>query len=60
MVEILIDLEKCDGDGTCVDICPVEVFEVKDGKATATKKGEAKLKDFIASLSAEEREALRL
>lgn len=33
MVEIRIDLEKCDGDGTCVDICPVEVLEIKDGKS---------------------------
>lgn len=33
MVEIKIDLEKCDGCGTCVDVCPVEVFEVKDGKS---------------------------
>lgn len=33
MVEIKIDLEKCDGDGTCVDVCPVEVFEIRDGKA---------------------------
>ena len=33
MVEIKIDLEKCDGNGTCVDICPVEVFEIREGKA---------------------------
>ena len=32
MVEIKIDLEKCDGCGTCVDICPVEVFEVREEK----------------------------
>ena len=33
MVEIKIDLEKCDGCGTCVDICPVEVFEIREGKS---------------------------
>ena len=33
MVEIKIDLEKCDGCGTCVDICPVEVFEIRDEKS---------------------------
>jgi len=33
VVEIKIELDKCDGDGTCVDVCPVEVFEIKDGKA---------------------------
>jgi NAD-dependent dihydropyrimidine dehydrogenase PreA subunit len=30
VVQINIDSEKCDGDGTCVDICPVGVFEIKD------------------------------
>jgi len=33
MVEIKIDAEKCDGCGTCVDICPVEVFEIRDEKS---------------------------
>ena len=30
MVEIKIDEEKCDGCGTCVDTCPVEVFEIRE------------------------------
>jgi len=34
MVEIKINLEKCTGCGTCVDTCPVEVFEVKNEKST--------------------------
>jgi hypothetical protein len=34
--------------------------DVRDGMASVTAKGQAKLKDFIASLSAEEREALRM
>jgi NAD-dependent dihydropyrimidine dehydrogenase PreA subunit len=33
MVEIKINAEKCDGCGTCVDVCPVEVFEIKDNKS---------------------------
>ena len=32
MVEIKIDVEKCDGCGTCVDTCPVEVLEVEGEK----------------------------
>ncbi|NIV43814.1 MAG: 4Fe-4S dicluster domain-containing protein, partial [Gammaproteobacteria bacterium] len=27
-----VDHEKCDGCGTCVDICPVDVFEIKEEK----------------------------
>ena len=26
MVQVKVDLEKCTGCGTCVDVCPVEVF----------------------------------
>lgn len=32
MVEIKIDNEKCDGCGTCKDVCPVNVFEIVEGK----------------------------
>ena len=35
-------------------------LEVQNGKAFATKKGQAKLEDFKTNLSAEEREALRI
>jgi NAD-dependent dihydropyrimidine dehydrogenase PreA subunit len=35
MVKIEIDLEKCNGCGTCVDTCPVSVYELKDGKSVA-------------------------
>jgi uncharacterized repeat protein (TIGR04076 family) len=35
-------------------------LEIKDGKASVTKKGETKLETFRKSLSAEEREALKL
>lgn len=33
MVEIEIDKELCTGCGTCVDICPTEVFEIQDEKS---------------------------
>jgi NAD-dependent dihydropyrimidine dehydrogenase PreA subunit len=26
---VKVDLEKCSGDGVCVEICPVEVFELQ-------------------------------
>ncbi len=37
MVKVEVDLNKCDGNGTCVDVCPVDVFELKDieGKTKA-------------------------
>ncbi|MCJ7721437.1 4Fe-4S binding protein [Candidatus Bathyarchaeota archaeon] len=35
MVEIKIDLGKCNGCETCVDTCPVGVYEMKDGKSVA-------------------------
>ena len=40
MVEINIDAEKCDGDGTCVDTCPVGVFEIREKKAVVVNLGE--------------------
>ena len=37
MVAVTIDLGKCTGEGTCVDTCPVLVFELKeiDGETKA-------------------------
>jgi len=40
MVEIKVEVEKCTGCGTCVDTCPVGVYEVKDGKSTPVKVSE--------------------
>lgn len=28
-----VDQDKCVGCGECVDVCPVEVYEMKDGKS---------------------------
>ena len=33
MVEVKVNQEKCDGCGTCVDVCPVDVFELREEKS---------------------------
>ncbi|MEM0048931.1 MAG: 4Fe-4S binding protein [Candidatus Bathyarchaeia archaeon] len=33
MVKIEVNQEKCTGCGTCVDVCPVGTYEIKDGKS---------------------------
>jgi len=33
--KITVDESKCIGDGECVDVCPVEVYALKNGKAVA-------------------------
>ena len=34
MVKITVDLDKCNGDGICVDVCPSGVYELNaDGKS---------------------------
>ena len=35
MVKINVDLGKCTGCGTCVDVCPVGVYELTDEKSAA-------------------------
>ncbi|MDH4221770.1 MAG: 4Fe-4S binding protein [Candidatus Bathyarchaeota archaeon] len=40
MVEVKVDVEKCTGCGTCVDTCPVEVFEVRDEKSVVVNNDE--------------------
>ncbi|THB70098.1 MAG: 4Fe-4S dicluster domain-containing protein [Desulfovibrio sp.] len=32
---VTVDADKCIGDGECVDVCPVEVYELQGGKAVA-------------------------
>ncbi len=31
----IVDSDKCVGCGECVDVCPVEVYELQDGKSNA-------------------------
>jgi NAD-dependent dihydropyrimidine dehydrogenase PreA subunit len=33
MVKIIVDINKCTGCETCVNTCPVCVYEMKDGKS---------------------------
>jgi NAD-dependent dihydropyrimidine dehydrogenase PreA subunit len=35
-----IDEDKCTGDEECVNVCPVGVFEMKEGKATVANEDE--------------------
>lgn len=37
MVKVLVDNIKCDGCETCVNTCPVSVFELKDAKSEPVK-----------------------
>ena len=40
MFIVTVDTEKCKGDGNCVDVCPVEVYELQDNKAIAVNPDE--------------------
>jgi NAD-dependent dihydropyrimidine dehydrogenase PreA subunit len=33
MWKVTVDKDKCTGDAECVDVCPVDVYELVDGKA---------------------------
>ncbi|MBC8412553.1 4Fe-4S binding protein [bacterium] len=33
MIDVQVDAEKCTGCEECVNLCPAEVFEMKDGKS---------------------------
>ena len=33
MYDVKVDEEKCVGCGECVEICPVDVYEIKDEKS---------------------------
>ena len=31
MWKVTVDKDKCTGDAECVDVCPVDVYELNDG-----------------------------
>ena len=37
---VTVDSEKCIGCGECVDVCPVEVYELQNGKAVPVNEEE--------------------
>jgi len=37
---VKVDKSKCDGDGACIENCPVDVFEMgEDGKSKSSQPG---------------------
>ena len=40
MWKVTVDKEKCSGDEECVDICPMDVLEMVDGKAVVVNEEE--------------------
>ena len=37
---VSVDADKCVGCGDCVDVCPVEVYELNDGKSVPAHEDE--------------------
>ncbi len=35
-ITITVDYDKCEGAGECVTACPVDIFEVANGKAVCS------------------------
>ena len=33
MWKVTVDKEKCTGDGECADVCPVDVYQLVEGRA---------------------------
>ncbi|MGA7878173.1 MAG: 4Fe-4S binding protein [Desulfoferrobacter sp.] len=40
MWKVTVDKDKCTGDAECVDVCPVDVYEIVDGKAEPVNEDE--------------------
>lgn len=38
--KVTVDKDKCTGDAECVDVCPVDVYELVDGKAEPVNEDE--------------------
>lgn len=37
MPTVTVDKNKCDGEGTCVDVCPMNVYDLIEGKSQPTR-----------------------
>ena len=31
--EVIVEADKCEGCEECIEVCPVDVYEMKDGKS---------------------------
>ena len=40
MIMVTVDKAKCDGDGSCVNVCPQQVFTMADSKADPSNMSE--------------------
>lgn len=38
--KVTVDHDKCIGDEECVEVCPVDVYEMQDGKAVPVNEDE--------------------
>ncbi len=37
MPTVTVDKNKCDGEGTCVDVCPMNCYDMVGGKSQPTR-----------------------
>ncbi len=40
MFKVTVDPEKCVGDEECIEVCPVDVYELQDGKSVPVRADE--------------------
>lgn len=40
MFNVTVDTEKCMGDEECLEVCPVDVYEMQGGKSVAVNSDE--------------------
>ena len=40
MWKVTVDKDKCTGDGECADVCPVDVYQLIEGRAEPVNEDE--------------------
>ena len=40
MPTVTVDKAKCDGEGTCVDVCPMNVYDMVNKKSEPTRESD--------------------